>query len=251
MRAIGSIWGGLAMLAALAAGCATLPRADVASRDDGWLTVTIREEQSVRALAVTVYDDLNLADGLAEAAGIPADDPVAAGTVLVLPDKRTLKDRLATSNRARKLRDEGEAAQRRGDWTKAEKEYREAWELRPDLPDVRRFLGVALLRNGKLEESLALLREASFLTPNDADTRWAYGAALRENGQREEALAELDAAVRLDENNARAHYDLARTLDELGRRGRARDAYREFVFAFPGDPWVADAQRRLDELSKQ
>jgi tetratricopeptide (TPR) repeat protein len=227
--------------------CATLPKAEVVPGEDGRLDVQVTEEQSVRALAVNVYGDVKLADALAESAGLSADEPVAAGTTLKLPSKAVLKRRIADADRARKLRAEAAEAQRKGDWEKTAKLSREALELSPGA-ESRRTLGVALLRTGHLEESLHLLSEGSILYPEDAGTRYAYGAALRESGNLAEALEELDAAVRLDEHLARARYDRARTLRDLGRNDEARDAYREFLFAFPDDPWADDARRQLDEL---
>jgi tetratricopeptide (TPR) repeat protein len=238
----------LAGVAALAAGCATLPKADVHSRDDGRFDVVVAEAQSVGALAVTVYGDRQLAGALAEAAGIPPGEPIAAGTQLALPSKTELKERIAVAERARKLQAEGEEAQRKGEWEKAEARYREAMTLRPAAPELRQGLGVALLRRGKLEESLELLAQGSLLHPYDASTRYAYGAALREAGSLADALQELDAAVELDEHHARARYERARTLLELGETARARNAYREFLFAFPDDPWADEGRRRLDEL---
>jgi tetratricopeptide (TPR) repeat protein len=228
--------------------CATLPKAQVAPAAGGGLDVRVTEEQSVRALAVTVYDDVALAAALAEAAGIPADQPVAAGTALHLPTKDELTRRIAADERARELQEEGRRAERDGDWAKAAGRYREAMALRPDLPQVRHALGVALLRSGNLEEALSLLAEGSLLHPYDAETRYAYGAALREKGDLAGALQELDAAVELDEHHARARYDRARTLQELGRSDDAARAYREFLFAFPDDPWAEDARRALDGL---
>jgi tetratricopeptide (TPR) repeat protein len=228
--------------------CATLPRAQVAPAADGGLDVQVTEAQSVRALAVTVYDDVTLAAALAEAAGIPADQPVAAGTALRLPSKDELKQRIATDERARKLQEEGRDAERAGDWEKAAGRYREAMALRPGVPEVRHALGVALLRSGRLEESLQLRAEGSLLHPYDADTRYAYGAALRESGDLAGALQELEAAVELDEHHARARYDRARTLQDLGRTDDAVRAWREFLFAFPDDPWAEDARLALDRL---
>lgn len=236
-----------AALLALSA-CATLPRAEVGPAADGNLQVQVHEAQSVRALAVTVYDDVALAGALAEAAGIPPDEPIAAGTVLTLPPKEELKQRIETAERARELQAEGREAERDGNWEKAARKYREAMELRPGSPETRLALGVALLRTGHLEESLRLLAEGSALHPSDADTRYAHGAALRESGDLAAALQELDAAVELDEHHARARYDRARTLLDLGRTDEARQAYREFLFAFPDDPWAEDARRALDGL---
>jgi len=231
----------------LAGACATLPKAEVAPGEPGRLSVTATEEQSVRALAVNVYGDVKLADALAEAAGIPVDKPVPAGARLDLPTKEALQRRIAARNRARKLQAEGEEAARRGEWEKAARKYREALDVRPSA-EARQALGVALLRTGELETSLRLLAEGAILYPDDADTRYAYGAALREAGRLPEALEELNAAVELDELHARAHYDRARTLLDLGHTDEARTAYREFLFAFPDDPWAEDARRQLDEL---
>lgn len=234
-------------LLVLAAACATLPEVEVAPGDGGRLDVRVVEEQSVRALAVSVYGDVKLADALAEAAGIRADRPVEAGTELSLPSKSELERRIDRKKRAAKLLEEGAEAAHRQEWEKAARKYRESLEVDPS-PGARQALGVALLKTGDLDTSLRLLAEGSILYPDDADIRYAYGAALRESGNLPDALEELNAAAELDEHHARAHYDRARTLRDLGRTDEARAAYREFLFAFPDDPWAEDARRQLDEL---
>jgi tetratricopeptide (TPR) repeat protein len=233
-----------------AGGCATLPKTDITTADDGNLVVDVQEEQSVLALAVSVYDDRHLARPLAEAADLPYDEPVPAGTVLTLPPKRVLKDRLSAAKKADKLFGKGEDALRKGKYDEAVERYRAALALRPERTDARRQLGKALLRTGELDESYRLLAEAAQRDPDDADTRHALGVVLRRRGDLEAALVELNAAVELDETLARAAYDRARTLHDLGRFDEARRAYQTFLYAFPSDPWVEDARHALEELDE-
>ncbi|MHC4822121.1 MAG: hypothetical protein ACYTDX_10430, partial [Planctomycetota bacterium] len=133
-------WIGCLALAA----CGALPRATV-KPVDGQLLVQVEEAQSFRALAVTVYNDVQLARAVADVAGLPYEHGVEAGAVLNLPTKKALKEHVAGDKKADSLFDEGEREARRGEWGKAAAKYREALEVRPERADIRQGLGVALL----------------------------------------------------------------------------------------------------------
>ncbi|MGQ0721397.1 MAG: tetratricopeptide repeat protein [Candidatus Eiseniibacteriota bacterium] len=238
------------LTAFLAAACATLPATNVSREPDGSLVVEVREDQSFRSLALSVYDDAGLARPLAESQGLAFEEGLKAGTKLTLPPKRDLVKRLEGDARARQLLAEGEESGRQGEWDEAVERLREARALRPELEHVRLRLGEALLRTGETEESFALLREEAARRPEDAEVRHAFGAVLRERGELEAALAELDEAVRRDEHHARAAYDRARTLQELGRTEEARRAWQRFLYAFPSDAWADTARRQLAELDE-
>jgi tetratricopeptide (TPR) repeat protein len=239
-----------AAVALVGAGCATLPAARVEVAPDGSLLVQVQEDQSFRALALSVYDDAELGRPIAESQGLAFEEGVKAGTTLALPPKRDLVRRVEGDQRARKLLAEGEAAGRQGRWGEAVERLREARAIRPELEHVRLRLGEALLRTGETEESLALLREEAARRPDDAEARHALGAVLLERGENEAALVELDQAVRRDEHSARAAYDRARALQRLGRVEEARRAWQRFLYAFPADAWADTARRNLAELGE-
>ena len=80
-----------------------------------------------------------------------------------------------------------------------------------------RIWGLALLRTGELQESLAALRTADQLAPGSAQIRYRLGLALSAGGQTEVAAQEFTAAVKLKPDYPEAEDDLGVALVSLGK----------------------------------
>ncbi|NNE43990.1 MAG: hypothetical protein HKN12_07260, partial [Gemmatimonadetes bacterium] len=87
------------VLAACAAGCATLPAAQVQKLEGGGFRVDVEEAQSFRALAATVYGDPKLGDGLAASLDMAPTDSLEAGASLTLPSRDRLEDEMERAGR--------------------------------------------------------------------------------------------------------------------------------------------------------
>ncbi|HEX3729338.1 MAG TPA: tetratricopeptide repeat protein, partial [Opitutaceae bacterium] len=158
--------------------------------------------------------------------------------------------------------------------------YRAALRLRPDYPEARYNLGVALGRTGEpRDQVIAEYREALRLKPGfdeaefdlanelaaapgglpeaighyeavlrrdpgDAAAHYNLGNALRRTPGREGgALAQFEAAVRLDPDSAAVHNNLANELSL--RSGRGAEAISQYEAALRLDPNLAEAHFNL------
>ena len=99
---------------------------------------------------------------------------------------------------------QGAAAMRAGDSAGAEKAFREAVRLAPELPDAHLDLGLVLAREGKLDEATASVRQALALNPKQPGAHMFLGIFLSQSGHQEEAEGELKEELALDPKNVEA-----------------------------------------------
>ena len=81
----------------------------------------------------------------------------------------------------------------KGQAEEATRQYREAVRIKPDYPQGRINLGLALGQEGRSDEAIAQLREGLRLDPNP-DGHYLLGLALVQNGQIDEAIREFRQA---------------------------------------------------------
>jgi tetratricopeptide (TPR) repeat protein len=89
----------------------------------------------------------------------------------------------------------GDILDHRGDWLGAQRAYRAAVRLAPDLPVAYYSWGLALARHGNLVGAAQMLAAANQRGPNWADPLKAWGDVLMRQGQRDEARAKYALAL--------------------------------------------------------
>jgi WD40 repeat protein/tetratricopeptide (TPR) repeat protein/tRNA A-37 threonylcarbamoyl transferase component Bud32 len=105
--------------------------------------------------------------------------------------------------------------------------------------------GVALRRQGRLDEAIDAFREAARRDDNDTLSRFFLGQVLRDQGKLDEAIAVFREAVRIDGVRVGAAiFSLGETLRQAGRSDEAIAVFREIVRFKPDD---APAQFTLAE----
>jgi serine/threonine-protein kinase len=132
--------------------------------------------------------------------------------------------------------------------------YRAAMATRSTVSSVHFGVGVALWRQGQLDEAMAEFRRTIQLDPN-AD--WAHrqlGLCFQARGQFAEAMAEYRRAIVLDPTWAGAHHQLGRCWQARGELDAAMAEYRRAIELYPkgapahynlGSCWQASGE--LDE----
>ena len=130
----------------------------------------------------------------------------------------------------------------------------EAIRLNPTEADAHNTLGIALQRQGRLEEAAAQYNEAIRLRPGRASAHNNLGTVRQAEGRLEEAAGHYAEAVRLEPRYGEAHRNLGLALQGLGRNEEAIARLREAVRLEPGSAVAHDAlgtallrQRRADE----
>ena len=90
-------------------------------------------------------------------------------------------------------------------------------------------LGVALARQGRLDEAIAHYRDALRIQPTYADARYNLANALSRQGKLDEAVVNYVEALRLDPKHVQAHSNLASVLVRQGKMEEAVAYYRAAV----------------------
>lgn len=111
--------------------------------------------------------------------------------------------------------------------------FAEAVRLMSDYPDARQNLATALLMTGRVPEAIAQFEQLLRLTPRSGEAHSNLGLALLQAGRADEAVAHGREAVHLLPGSAEAHYNLAGTL---AAAGHPADATVEFEAALRLQP---------------
>ena len=107
------------------------------------------------------------------------------------------------------------------------------------------WAGLALHRDGRLEESAKVFRNILDVVPDQPDAINFYGILMHQLGDNERAIELVSRAVELEPDNPRMRSILGTMQLELGRNAEAEQAFRK---AIELDPEFADAYYRLAEL---
>ena len=103
-------------------------------------------------------------------------------------------------------------------------EPREKVKSRDSRLDEHRNLGVAFYKTGMLDESMREFRRVLEVRRDDLTSRFYMGLALLRQGKWNDALAMLEATTRIPDAPASAFHNIAFVLERLGRYGEARAA---------------------------
>jgi tetratricopeptide (TPR) repeat protein len=117
----------------------------------------------------------------------------------------------------------GVAAERSGQWPRAEADFRRALELSPDQPYVLNYLAYSWVEQGRnLAEARAMLERAVALRPDDGHIVDSLGWALFRLGDLPRAVELLERAVELEPRNATINDHLGDAYWATGRQAEAR-----------------------------
>jgi predicted CXXCH cytochrome family protein len=103
----------------------------------------------------------------------------------------------------------------RGDRASAERAFREAIRLQPDLAAARANLGNLLAARRAYREAAFHYQRAVASDAGNAETHYRYGLALMLSGDNRKAIEELQTTVQLDPKRADAREDLAELLKSM------------------------------------
>ena len=131
-----------------------------------------------------------------------------------------------------------------GYWRDSETLLRHAIAVTRDNHMAQNNLGVALTKQGQLDEAVSRLQEAIRIAPNYAEAYNNLGTALAMQGQLDDAIARFQVALRLKPHYAQAHNDLGAAL---GRQGRMDEAIPQLEEAVRLAPAFADARCNLGD----
>lgn len=103
-------------------------------------------------------------------------------------------------------------------------------------------LGADYLRNGKIDQAVALYNHALRTDPDNAESHNNYGLALLQEGKLDDAISHFQRSLELNPGNASAHLNLG---SALRRQGKIRDAISQLQAALQIDPDDVEALNNL------
>ena len=121
----------------------------------------------------------------------------------------------------------GLTRQQLGYWQNSETLYRHALAVTKNNYLAHHNLGIALFKQGQVDEAISQYREALRLKPDYAEAHYDLGSALAANNQTDEAIVEFQTAIRLEPDYAAARVNLGTALGREGRMDEAIGQYRE------------------------
>jgi tetratricopeptide (TPR) repeat protein len=133
-------------------------------------------------------------------------------SVPLTPDLQALA--AATFKRARE-------AESTGQWSQAERDYRQALVQNPALAEAHNNLGNLYIRQQQMSAAIGEFRAAMALNPNYAMVRNNLGSAYILMGEEELAIQEFIAALRLDGAYVSPYYNLASLYGRRADVGQA------------------------------
>ncbi len=132
-------------------------------------------------------------------------------------------------------------------------EYRILLEFEPENHEVRNMLGMALYRQGKLDEAEQEFNSVLTLDPKNFDAIDALGLVKMNQGKLDHAVDLFKKAIYFNPGDLLVHYHLGQALELLGDADSAARAYRSALGKKPsGDQgeWYLEQQQQLIEALK-
>ena len=130
---------------------------------------------------------------------------------------------------------ETSAAQRQFD--AAEREYRKALELRPDLRGVHLAIGLLKVAAGNLDDAEKEFRAEAAVTPGDGEAAWRLGSVLLQKGRTRDALAELQRSDRLRPKMIETLFDLGKAYSMDNQPAEAEKAWLNVLAIEDAGKW--------------
>src|SRR5262249_22187771 len=141
------------------------------------------------------------------------------------------------------------AAEERRDDGVAERFYRRALELDPNLSSAYTNLGNVLYRRHEVPEARTCYERAVALDPDQVEARYNLAAVLAEMGEGELALAHYRRVVGGAPAFADGHFNLALELERRGTFDEARTHYARYLELGQGaTEWMEAARSALARI---
>ena len=153
------------------------------------------------------------------------------------------------SARAHQLTAETYVAQRQIE--AAEREYRQALEVRPDLRGIHMALGIMKLNSGNLDEAEKEFRAEIALAPGDGEAAWRLGAVLLQKGRTREALAELKRSDSLRPQMIETLFDLGKAYGLENHAAEAENALLAVIALDDTGQLAAGSHLQLSQLYRK
>ena len=145
----------------------------------------------------------------------------------------------------------GEAMAASGNRDAAEKYFRAALAVRPDLQGLHYALGELFLESGDFEKAESEFRAEAQLAPGSASSAYKLGVALLSRGRLPDAIAELRRANTLQPDMPETLVELGKALSALGD-AKSAEPYLKQALAIERDtPLAESAHFQLSQVYRK
>lgn len=127
----------------------------------------------------------------------------------------------------------------------AEKLYRRAVELDPNLAIAYTNLGNIRFRRGDEPGAVSLYQRALEVDDRQPEAHYNLGYVMLERGQAVESIPFFEAAIRTDPRFADAHFNLAMAYEAANDKARARVHWKKYLELEPTGTWADIARDHL------
>ncbi len=127
------------------------------------------------------------------------------------------------------------AAEKSGDYQKAESEYKEVLKLKPEVPEVYANLGLVEYLLGRDEDAIATFRQALKRNPDLMAASLFLGMAYLRINQYAKSVEPLERAIALNPKELKAYTNLGVSYSELGREEQAAKVLEKANELFPNN----------------
>ncbi len=134
---------------------------------------------------------------------------------------------------AKQYNDLGIACIRQHKLDEAIAHFQTAIQIQPDYADAHCNLGNTYLQQENLREAIICFQEALSIDPNFEEVYYNLGTSLAKLDRLDEAITFLHAAISIRPNFADAHYNLASALVKLNQKDLAKLAYNRAIALQP------------------
>jgi tetratricopeptide (TPR) repeat protein len=152
---------------------------------------------------------------------------------------------------ARTLQMQGESRAASGNREAAEKDFRAALAVRPDLRGVHFALGELHLGSGDYENAEREFRQEAQLAPGSAPAAFKLGLVLSNRGQSRAAITELQRANALQPDMPETLLELGKATAAAGEVGSAEKLFRRVVELEQSSSLAESAHFQLAQLYRK
>jgi tetratricopeptide (TPR) repeat protein len=127
----------------------------------------------------------------------------------------------------------------------AERLYKQAIELDPQLAIAYTNLGNILFRRGDIPGAEKLYRKAIDVDDKQPEAHYNLGYVMLDRGQPRVAAAHFERAIARDPRFADAHFNLAMAYEQIAEREKARAHWKKYLELEPKGTWAEIARKHL------
>jgi tetratricopeptide (TPR) repeat protein len=131
-------------------------------------------------------------------------------------------------------------------YNEAEKLYRQAVELDPDLACAWVNIGNVVFRKGNRLQAFSCYETAISIDKSSVEANYNLGFLCLENGEYTKAAEWFKKSIKLDPNFEDAHYNLAVTYYDLGDKKNAKIHFKKYLKIDTNGTWAESAQKYIE-----